>query len=106
MSTEATGNAQQRQPPKFMNRVMVWLMRDRRWYSALFLGLALALLSIIVGAKVALALMVMGIPILDTALVIINRVRHGHSPSHADKTHLHHRFLATGLNARQICYIL
>lgn len=27
MSTEATGNVQQRQPPKFMNRVMVWLMR-------------------------------------------------------------------------------
>jgi UDP-GlcNAc:undecaprenyl-phosphate GlcNAc-1-phosphate transferase len=71
-----------------------------------FLGLALAVLSIMGGAKVALALMVMGIPILDTALVIINRVRHGHSPSHADKTHLHHRLLATGLNARQICYIL
>jgi UDP-GlcNAc:undecaprenyl-phosphate/decaprenyl-phosphate GlcNAc-1-phosphate transferase len=71
-----------------------------------FLGLALAVLSIMGGAKVALALMVMGIPILDTALVIINRIRHGHSPSHADKTHLHHRFLATGLNARQICYIL
>jgi UDP-GlcNAc:undecaprenyl-phosphate GlcNAc-1-phosphate transferase len=71
-----------------------------------FLGLALAVLSIMGGAKVALALMVMGIPILDTALVIINRVRRGYSPSHADKTHLHHRFLATGLNARQICYIL
>ena len=71
-----------------------------------FLGLALAVLSIMGGAKVALALMVMGIPIMDTALVIINRLRHGHSPSHADKTHLHHRFLATGLNARQICYIL
>jgi UDP-GlcNAc:undecaprenyl-phosphate GlcNAc-1-phosphate transferase len=71
-----------------------------------FLGLALAVLSIMGGAKVALALMVMGIPILDTALVIINRVRRGHSPSHADKTHLHHRLLATGLNARQICYIL
>src|SRR5579884_649744 len=33
-----------------------------------FLGLALAVLSIMGGAKVALALMVMGIPIMDTAL--------------------------------------
>ncbi|HEX4202601.1 MAG TPA: MraY family glycosyltransferase, partial [Ktedonobacteraceae bacterium] len=71
-----------------------------------FLGLGLAVLSIIGGAKVALALMVMGVPILDMALVIINRVRHGYSPTHADKTHLHHRLLATGLSPRQICYIL
>lgn len=71
-----------------------------------FLGLGLAVLSIIGGAKVALALMVMGVPILDMALVIINRVRRGYSPTHADKTHLHHRLLATGLTPRQICYIM
>ncbi|HEY7417442.1 MAG TPA: MraY family glycosyltransferase, partial [Ktedonobacteraceae bacterium] len=73
---------------------------------AQFLGLGLAVLSIMGGAKVALALMVLGIPILDTALVIINRVRHGKSPTSADNTHLYNRFLTTGLNARQICYIL
>lgn len=71
-----------------------------------FLGLTLAVLSIMGGAKVALALMVLGIPILDTALVILNRIRHGKSPAFADNTHLHHRLLATGLNARQICYIV
>jgi UDP-GlcNAc:undecaprenyl-phosphate GlcNAc-1-phosphate transferase len=73
---------------------------------AQFLGLGLAVLSIMGGAKVALVLMVVGIPILDTALVIINRIRHGKSPTSADNTHLYNRFLATGLNARQICYIL
>ncbi|MBO0796721.1 MAG: undecaprenyl/decaprenyl-phosphate alpha-N-acetylglucosaminyl 1-phosphate transferase, partial [Ktedonobacteraceae bacterium] len=71
-----------------------------------FLGLALAVLSIIGGAKVALALMVLGIPILDVVIVVINRIRRGQSPLHYDKTHLHHRLLATGLSVRQICYVL
>jgi UDP-GlcNAc:undecaprenyl-phosphate/decaprenyl-phosphate GlcNAc-1-phosphate transferase len=73
---------------------------------AQFLGLGLAVLSIMGGAKVALVLMVVGIPILDTALVIINRIRQGKSPTSADNTHLYNRFLTTGLNAKQICYIL
>ncbi len=71
-----------------------------------FLGLGLAVLSIIGGAKVALALMVLGIPILDVAVVAINRIRRGQHPLHYDKTHLHHRFLATGLNVKQICYVM
>lgn len=71
-----------------------------------FLGLGLAVLSIIGGAKIALALMVLGIPILDVAVVAINRIRRGQHPLHYDKTHLHHRFLATGLSVRQICYVM
>lgn len=70
-----------------------------------FLGLGLAVLSIIGGAKVGAALMVLGIPILDVAVVIINRVRRGQPPLHYDTTHLHHRLRATGLNAKQICYV-
>lgn len=73
---------------------------------AMFLGLALAVLSIMGGAKLALALMVLGVPILDVALVILNRVRRGQSPLHYDKTHLHHRLMATGFSVRQICYLL
>ncbi len=73
---------------------------------AMFLGLALAVLSIMGGAKLALALMVLGVPILDVALVIINRIRRGQSPLHYDKTHLHHRLMATGFSIRQICYLL
>lgn len=72
-----------------------------------FLGLLLAALSILGGAKVALALMVLGIPILDLALVAINRLRKGVSPAHHDTTnHLHYRLLSTGLNPKQICYVL
>jgi UDP-GlcNAc:undecaprenyl-phosphate GlcNAc-1-phosphate transferase len=73
---------------------------------AMFLGLALAVLSIMGGAKLALALMVLGVPILDVAVVIINRLRRHQSPVHYDKTHLHHRLMATGLSVRQICYVL
>jgi UDP-GlcNAc:undecaprenyl-phosphate GlcNAc-1-phosphate transferase len=70
-----------------------------------FLGIMLASLSILGGAKVALALMVLGIPILDVFVVSINRIRRGQSFTHYDTKHLHHRLLATGLNARQICYV-
>lgn len=73
---------------------------------SMFVGLALAVLSIMGGAKLALALMVLGVPILDVALVIINRLRRGQSPLHYDKTHLHHRLMATGFSVRQICYLL
>jgi UDP-GlcNAc:undecaprenyl-phosphate/decaprenyl-phosphate GlcNAc-1-phosphate transferase len=72
---------------------------------SMFLGLALAVLSIMGGAKLALALMVLGIPILDVAVVIMNRIRRRQSPVHYDKTHLHHRLMATGLSVRQICYL-
>ena len=73
---------------------------------SMFLGLSLAVLSIMGGAKLALALMVLGVPILDVAVVIINRIRRGQSPLHYDKTHLHHRLMATGLSVKQICYVI
>ncbi|MBV9712831.1 MAG: undecaprenyl/decaprenyl-phosphate alpha-N-acetylglucosaminyl 1-phosphate transferase [Ktedonobacteraceae bacterium] len=71
-----------------------------------FLGLTLATLSIMGGAKIALALMVLGIPILDVAVVMINRVRRGQRPWHYDTTHLHQRLKATGWTVRQICYVI
>ncbi|MBA2396845.1 MAG: undecaprenyl/decaprenyl-phosphate alpha-N-acetylglucosaminyl 1-phosphate transferase [Ktedonobacteraceae bacterium] len=71
-----------------------------------FLGLTLATLSIMGGAKIALALMVLGIPILDVAVVMINRVRRGQRPWHYDTTHLHQRLRATGWTVRQICYVI
>src|SRR6266849_6518445 len=72
---------------------------------SMFLGLGLAVLSIMGGAKLALALMVLGVPILDVAVVILNRIRRGQSPTHFDKTHLHHRLMAMGLSVKQICYL-
>ncbi|MGH2533997.1 MAG: glycosyltransferase family 4 protein [Thermomicrobiales bacterium] len=61
-----------------------------------FLGFALAVISIIGGAKIATALLALGLPILDVAWVIIYRIAHGRSPGHADRGHLHHRLLDAG----------
>ncbi|MFL5655422.1 MAG: glycosyltransferase family 4 protein [Ktedonobacteraceae bacterium] len=73
---------------------------------SMFLGLSLAVLSVMGGAKLALAFMVLGVPILDVAVVMINRIRRGQSPLHYDKTHLHYRLMATGLSVKQICYVI
>ena len=39
---------------------------------------------------------VMGFPIVDTLLVMTNRMLHGKSPFKPDKTHLHDRLLSLG----------
>jgi UDP-N-acetylmuramyl pentapeptide phosphotransferase/UDP-N-acetylglucosamine-1-phosphate transferase len=61
-----------------------------------FLGFALAVLSIIGGAKIATALLALGLPVLDVAWVISFRMAHGRSPLRADRGHLHHRLLDRG----------
>lgn len=44
-----------------------------------------------------LPLLMMGVPILDTCLVMFERIREGKSPFHADNKHIHHRLLHLGL---------
>ena len=66
------------------------------------LGFTLGVLSIIGGAKVATALLVLGIPILDVAWQILSRLRAHKSPFAADRGHLHHRLLDLGLSQRTI----
>ncbi|MCX6798338.1 MAG: epoxyqueuosine reductase QueH, partial [Candidatus Falkowbacteria bacterium] len=69
---------------------------------SLLLGYILGVLAIISGGKIAIALLVMGIPILDVAWTIWRRLLAGHNPFRlADKKHLHHRLLALGLSQRQ-----
>lgn len=74
---------------------------------AMFIGFALATISIIGGAKIATTLLALGIPILDTAWVIVYRVIHGRSPLGADRGHLHHRLLDAGLTQPQVvgCFV-
>lgn len=69
---------------------------------AYFLGLALAVASIIGGAKIATALLALGLPILDVAWVAVNRIRQGSSPVQADRGHLHHRLLDLGWSQPRI----
>ena len=67
-----------------------------------FLGFVVGALGIMAGAKVATVLLVMGIPILDVAWLIFDRLRLGRSPLIGDRGHLHFRLLALGLSQRQI----
>lgn len=69
---------------------------------AYILGFALAVLSIIGGAKVATALLALAIPILDVAWQILNRLRAGRSPFSGDRGHLHHRLYDMGFSTRAI----
>ncbi|MCL5667217.1 MAG: undecaprenyl/decaprenyl-phosphate alpha-N-acetylglucosaminyl 1-phosphate transferase [Patescibacteria group bacterium] len=69
-------------------------------------GFMLGVLSIILGGKIATALLVMGIPILDVAWVIIRRLWYGSSPFKADRKHLHFRLLDIGFSQRQSVLIL
>jgi UDP-GlcNAc:undecaprenyl-phosphate GlcNAc-1-phosphate transferase len=76
-----------------------------------FLGLALALLSVVGVAKVAVAaallmpLLALAVPILDTGLAIVRRRRRGLSVAHADSLHIHHRLLDFGLTQPQTCLL-
>jgi hypothetical protein len=72
---------------------------------SMFLGFTLAVISIIGGAKIATALLVLGVPILDVAYVIIYRLTRRRSPFEADRAHLHYRLYDLGLNQRQIVVI-
>jgi UDP-GlcNAc:undecaprenyl-phosphate GlcNAc-1-phosphate transferase len=69
---------------------------------SLLIGYVLGVLAIISGGKIAIALLIMGIPILDVVWTIIRRLLKKKNPFRfADKNHLHHRLLAVGLSQRQ-----
>lgn len=71
-----------------------------------FIGFALGVLSIISGSKIATALLVMGLPVLDIFWVIIKRVRLGKAIWHGDQEHLHFRMLRSGFSQKQIVFFL
>ncbi len=71
-----------------------------------FLGFMLAVLSIISGSKIATALLIMGIPILDVFFVIIQRLKSHSSIAAGDQKHLHFRLLQKGFSHRQTVIFL
>lgn len=72
---------------------------------AFFLGYVIAALGLIAGGRVATVLLVMGIPIVDVAWTILDRWRHGVSPIHGDRRHLHFRLQDAGISTRTIVFI-
>ena len=72
----------------------------------MFVGYSLAILSILGSAKVAVALLVLGVPIIDTFYIIVRRVSTGRSPFSADRGHIHHRLLDLGLSHTQTVLLI
>jgi len=66
------------------------------------LGWALASLSILAPAKVATALLVLGIPIMDVAWLMVKRWREKGSPFVSGRDHLHFRLLDKGISQERI----
>ena len=47
---------------------------------------------------IAMALAILSVPVFDTVRVMVQRIWHGNSPFHPDKTHLHHVFIRAGVS--------
>lgn len=62
-----------------------------------FLGLMLGVIAIIAGSKIATALLVMAVPIIDLIYVIIGRLKNHQPISTGDRRHLHFRLVDSGL---------
>ncbi|MGQ0433008.1 MAG: glycosyltransferase family 4 protein, partial [Microthrixaceae bacterium] len=88
---------------------------------ALLLGLLMAAATIVVGgntdaqfsgqtffffAPLFIPLVILGVPIVDTAFSIVRRARRGSSVTVADKDHLHHRLMRLGHGQRRSVLIL
>ena len=71
-----------------------------------FAGFMLAVLAIVSGGKIATALLVMGIPILDAVWVILQRLFNRQSPFTGDRRHLHFRLLDIGFSEPQAVLFL
>lgn len=74
-------------------------------------GFVLAVLSVLSGAKLATAIMILLLPIADLFIVMIGRYRE-HKPKNplklltiSDQTHLHHKLLSLGLSERRVAFI-
>ncbi|HET8567683.1 MAG TPA: MraY family glycosyltransferase [Candidatus Limnocylindria bacterium] len=71
-----------------------------------FVGTMLAVLSIFGTGKVAAALLVLGVPIIDTFYVLARRMVEGKPPFAPDRGHFHHRLLDIGLPHRSAVLLI
>lgn len=70
-----------------------------------FLGLMLGSIAIIAGSKIATALLVMAVPIIDLVYVIVGRLKNRQSISEGDRRHLHFRLVDSGFKQWQAVLI-
>jgi UDP-GlcNAc:undecaprenyl-phosphate GlcNAc-1-phosphate transferase len=77
-----------------------------------FLGFTLGVISIqgtlksYAAISIAIPLLVLGLPLFDTAFAILRRIISGKSPMEADRGHLHHRLIDMGLSQKQSVLVM
>ena len=70
------------------------------------MGYLLAVLAILGSAKIAVALLILGVPIIDTFWIITRRLLSGRSPFTPDRGHFHHRLLDLGLSHKDAVLLI
>lgn len=71
-------------------------------YGATSIYLLLAVVSLLSGTKLATAILVMGVPMVDGIFTVFRRILSGKSPFWHDRKHLHHLLLQLGYSQRAI----
>jgi UDP-GlcNAc:undecaprenyl-phosphate GlcNAc-1-phosphate transferase len=69
---------------------------------SMFMGFILAILAIFAGTKIATALLVMAVPVIDAVWVIGERIKSGDSIFKSDSRHLHYKLLELGWSEKKI----
>jgi UDP-GlcNAc:undecaprenyl-phosphate/decaprenyl-phosphate GlcNAc-1-phosphate transferase len=96
---------------------LIWNKTPAKIYmgdaGALFLGIIIAVLTIRLDPEVgpqsralAIPLLLMAVPILDTTTVVISRLSRGISPFTGGRDHLSHRLMRKGLGREATAYVL
>ena len=96
---------------------LVWNKSPAKIYmgdaGALFLGVVIATLTIRFKPETFTAigsffvpLLLLAVPILDTSLAIISRIKRGASPFQGGQDHLSHRLIRSGLSRKKTVFIL
>ncbi|WP_047152470.1 MraY family glycosyltransferase [Aneurinibacillus tyrosinisolvens] len=79
---------------------------------SMVLGYMLAVISLAGAMKgatlvtIGVTLLALGFPVLDTIQVMIRRIKEGSPVYKADRRHVHHRLLASGLTQRQTVWVV
>lgn len=69
---------------------------------SMFMGFILAALAIFAGTKIATALLVMAVPVIDAVWVVGERIKSGNSIFKSDNRHLHYKLLDLNWSQRRI----
>jgi UDP-GlcNAc:undecaprenyl-phosphate GlcNAc-1-phosphate transferase len=78
---------------------------------SMFLGFSLAVMAMLLtqgkgSIDPMVPVVVLGIPMFDAVRILVIRIRNGKHPFRADKTHLHHLILRSGISQQRVVLIL